>query len=188
MKYLGLPVSCSPLRVSDWEFLPQKVGHRVDPWQGLLLASAGRLELTNSCLSSLPLFAMGIYLLHIGTHKTMDSHRARFFWEGAGDKRKYHMVDWPTVCKPKVFGGLGILNTRLMNISLMLKWIWKLYQNSDGLWADLIRAKYLRGRDLFDKEVPTRGSQFWNAIQKIKWHFKLGARHRVHSGKRTFFG
>jgi hypothetical protein len=187
IKYLGLPVSDKALRVSDWDFLPQKVGHRVDPWQGLLLASAGRLELTNSCLSSLPMFTMGIYLLHAATHKAMDSCRARFFWEGAGDRRKYHMVDWPTVCKPKELGGLGILNTRLMNVVLMLKWIWKLYQNAEGLWADLIRAKYLRDRDLFAKNVPSHGSQFWNAIQKIKWHFKLGAKHKVHNGNRTFF-
>jgi hypothetical protein len=89
MKYLGLPVSDRDLRVADWDFLPQKVGHRVDPWQGLLLASAGRLELTNSCLSSLPMFAMGIYLLHMATHKAMDSCRARFFWEGTGDRWKY---------------------------------------------------------------------------------------------------
>jgi hypothetical protein len=123
MKYLGLPVSDRDLRVSDWVFLPQKVGHGVDPWQGLLLASAGRLELTNSCLSSLPMFAMGIYLLHMATHKAMDSCRARFFWEGIGDRRKYHMVDWPTVCKPKELGALGILNTRLMNLALMVKWI-----------------------------------------------------------------
>jgi hypothetical protein len=27
----------------------------------------------------------------------------------------------------------------------MLKWIWKLYQVAKGLWADLIRANYLRG-------------------------------------------
>jgi hypothetical protein len=105
IKYLGLPTSDKALRVSDWDFLPQKVGHRVDPWQGLLLASAGQLELTKSCLSSLPMFAMGIYLLHAATHKAMDSCRARFFWEGAGDRRKYHMVDWPTVCKPKELGG-----------------------------------------------------------------------------------
>jgi hypothetical protein len=187
IKYLGLPVSDKALRVSDWDFLPQKVGHRVDPWQGLLLASAGRLELTNSYLSSLPMFAMGIYLLHAATHKAMDSCRARFFWEGVGDRRKYHMVDWPTVCKPKELRGLGILNTRLMNVALMLKWIWKLYQNAEGLWADLIRAKYLRDRDLFDRNVPSHGSQFWNVIQKIKWHFKLGAKHKVHNGKRTFF-
>jgi hypothetical protein len=83
------------------------MGHRVDPWQGLLLASAGRLELTNSCLSSLPMFAMGIYLLHAATHKAMGSCRARFFWERTGNHRKYHMVDWTMVCKPKELGGLG---------------------------------------------------------------------------------
>jgi hypothetical protein len=79
MKYLGLPVSSLALRVADWEFLPEKVGHRVEPWQGLFLASAGRLELTNSCLSSLPMFAMGLYLLHDSTHAAMDRSRSRFF-------------------------------------------------------------------------------------------------------------
>jgi hypothetical protein len=187
MRNLGLPVSDKELRVSDWDFLPQKVGHRVDPWLGLLLASAGMLELTNSFLSSLLMFAMGIYLLHAATHKAMDSCRAQFFWEGTGDHRKYHMVDWPTVCKLKELWGLGILNTRLMNLALMLKWIWKLYQNAEGLWADLIRAKYLGDRDLFDKEVPIHGSQFWKAIRKIKWHFKSGAKHKVHNGKHTYF-
>jgi hypothetical protein len=54
-------------------------------------------------------------------------------------------------------GGLGILNTKLKNITLMLKWIWKIYQNAEGMWADLIRAKYLGDRDLFDKEVSSRG-------------------------------
>jgi hypothetical protein len=97
------------------------------------------------------------------------------------------MVDWATVCKPREVGGLGILNTKLMNIALMLRWIWKFYQGEEGLWADLLRAKYLREHDFFSKEVPVRGSQFWNAIQKIKWHFKLGAKHSVHNGKWTYF-
>jgi hypothetical protein len=74
-----------------------------------------------------------------------------------------------------------------MNTALMMKWIWKLYQNAEGLWADLIRAKYLGERDLFASEVPTHGSQFWSAIQKIKWLFKLGARDHIRNGKRTFF-
>jgi hypothetical protein len=101
--YLGLPVSDKKLWVSDWEFLTGKVGHRADPWQGLFLASAGRLELTNSCLSSLAMFAMSLYMLFDATQVEMDRMRSRFFWEGVGDKRKYHMVDWAIVCKPKDF-------------------------------------------------------------------------------------
>jgi hypothetical protein len=71
--YLGQPISDKPLRIADWEFLLELVGHRVDPWQGLFLGEAGCLELTNSCLSSLPLFVMSLYLLHDGAHKGMDS-------------------------------------------------------------------------------------------------------------------
>jgi hypothetical protein len=127
MSYLGLPVSDKALRVADWHFLTEKVGHKVDPWQWIFLASGGKLELTNSCLSSLPMFVMGIYLLHEATHGVMNKSSARFFWEGVENKRKYHMVDWATVCKPHEFGGLGIINMKLMNIALMLKWIWKLY-------------------------------------------------------------
>jgi hypothetical protein len=48
MKYFGLPVSDAPLWVDDWGFLPDKVGHRVDPCHGIFHASAGMLELTNS--------------------------------------------------------------------------------------------------------------------------------------------
>jgi hypothetical protein len=77
------------------------------------------------------------------------------------------MMDWATVCRPKEFGALGILNTRYMDITLMLKWIWKLYQKAEGLWADLIRAKYLGTSNLYSREVSVCGSQFWNAIQKL---------------------
>jgi hypothetical protein len=74
-----------------------------------------------------------------------------------------------------------------MNIALLLKWIWKLYQGAEGLWADLLRAKYLGERDIFAAETPTRGSQFWMALQKIKWYFKLGAKHHVENGGKTYF-
>jgi hypothetical protein len=33
------------------------------------------------------------------------------------------MVDWATVCKSQEYGGLGILNKKVMNIALMLKWV-----------------------------------------------------------------
>jgi hypothetical protein len=74
-----------------------------------------------------------------------------------------------------------------MNIALLLKWIWKIYQDGGGLWVDLLRAKYLGDNDLFSPAVQPKGSQFWNSLQKIKWYFKLGARHRVRNGRRTYF-
>jgi hypothetical protein len=39
-------------------------------------------------------------------------------------------LNWPAVCHPNEAGGLGILNSRKMNIALMLKWVCKLYQGT----------------------------------------------------------
>jgi hypothetical protein len=60
----------------------------------------------------------------------------------------------------------------------MTKWIWKLYAGKQGLWAEIFRNKYLRSKDLL-VDSHQAGSQFWNAIQKIKSVFRLGARHQV---------
>ena len=142
------------------------------------MSSAARLTLTNACLSSLPLHAMGVCLLSDGVHKTMDEHRSRFFWGSSGTRRKYHWVRWAAVCQPKALGGLGILDTKLMNTCLMVKWVWKLLSGQLGLWADILRSKYLRRRDLLvDSHAP--GSQFWNSLQKGKDLIRLGAKHHI---------
>jgi hypothetical protein len=66
---------------------------------------------------------MGFYLLPLGIHSMMDSVRAKFFWRRAGGEFKYHMIKWPALCRPKEFGGLGILNSQIFNECLMTKWI-----------------------------------------------------------------
>ena len=86
--YFGLPVSNKKLTAEQWLFLVQKLADRVEPWIGRFRFSGGRLILSNSCLASLPMFAMGIFLLQEGVHAQFDTHQARFIWEGAGTKRK----------------------------------------------------------------------------------------------------
>ena len=108
----------------------------------------------------------------------MNKHRARFFWGESSSKRKYHWVRWVDICMPKSLGGLGIMDTKLMNTCLMAKWIWKIYDGEQGLWADILRNKYLRGKDLL-VDNHTQGSQFWKALQKAKEAFRLGAKHLV---------
>jgi hypothetical protein len=184
--YLGLPISDRHLTVDQWNFLVANVAGRVEPWMGRFLASGGRLILSNSCLASLSTYAMGLFLLQDGVHTKLDSHRAKFFWEGAGTKRKFHMVNWPAVCRPKECGGLGIINSKKMNIALMTKWIWRLSQPGGGLWKQILRAKYQDADNIFAGSGHG-GSPFWKSLHKIKALFKLGARHEVRDGSRTFF-
>lgn len=149
------------------------------------MSSAARLILTNSSLSSLPLFTMGMFLLVDGVHAKLDTLRSRFFWEGTGIKRKYHLVKWAAVCRPKIFGGLGVTNSKLMNVALLTKWWWRLAQNESGLWADILRAKYFPDGNLFKDK--TKGSPFWNGIQAVRPAFSVGAHFTINNGMATRF-
>jgi hypothetical protein len=88
IKYLGVPVSGSRLHIADWLPLNEKIMKRLDGWQGSSLSIGGRTILINSCLSSMPTYAMSMYLLPSSVIERMDKARKRFFWQGGGDKKK----------------------------------------------------------------------------------------------------
>jgi hypothetical protein len=173
-RYLGFPISDKKLTIVELEPIVATVGSRVDPWQGRFMSSAARLILTDTCLSSMPLHAMSLFLLPDGTHAGFDKHRSRFFWEGTGDKRKQHWVNWQEVCQPKDQGGLGITNTRIMNIALLVKWIWRLFKDAleDTLWHRIIRAKYPGATDIFASNpqgVPHSGATYTRLNSTSNW-------------------
>jgi hypothetical protein len=79
----------------------KKIMKRLDGWQGSSLSIGGRTILLNSCLSSTPTYAMSMYLLPSTVIEKIDKVRKRFFWQGGGTKRKYHLVKWKIITKPK---------------------------------------------------------------------------------------
>jgi hypothetical protein len=172
MKYLAIKISNSKLGKVAFAELHEKIEKRIPPWKEKNSSSRGRLILTNSCMSTLPIYTMGFYLLPLGTHSKMDSVRAIFFWRWAGEEFRYHMVKWPAVCRPKDLGGLGIINTQVLNECLMTKWIWKLYHRKESLWARILTAKYMRNGIDFLRSCASNGSQFWKSLHKIKHLFK----------------
>jgi hypothetical protein len=118
-----------------------------------------------------------------------DKHLARFFWEGIGDKRKIYWVNWPEVCRPKYQEGLGVMKSRFLNIALMTKWIWRLFDpgEHDSLWFfKLLQAKYVNTDNMF-ASFSQGGSQFWRSLNKIKQFFKLGAKFEIGNGHRVLF-
>jgi hypothetical protein len=82
-KYLGIPISDVKLGRGAFEELTGKVAKRIPPWKGKQSSTGGMLILTNNCLSSVPIYTMGFYLLPLGTHRKMDIIRSNFFWKGA---------------------------------------------------------------------------------------------------------
>jgi hypothetical protein len=66
-----------------------------------------------------------------------------FLWGGVKGGKKLSWVKWRVVCQEKKKGGLGVRDLNVVNLSLLLKWKWRLLQNDDtALWKDVIVAKY----------------------------------------------
>jgi hypothetical protein len=92
LKYLGVWISDKHMSSSDLAYVHQKVEKKLPTWQSVGLSSGGKAVLIQSCLSLIPNYSMGIYLLQDEIHQKMDSARANFFWHGPNLKRKYHMA------------------------------------------------------------------------------------------------
>jgi hypothetical protein len=133
----------------DFAYVYQKVEKRVPTLQSCLLSYVGKMSLTesDSCLSSIPTYIIGMFHLKGKAHHKMETARSNFFWHGPGQKKKYHMMKWEVLASPKGGGLAGFTNTRIMNQCLLCKWICKLERGGNKL----LRAKYLGEKGFYCK-------------------------------------
>lgn len=82
--------------------------------------------------------------------------------------------------------GLGVINTKIMNECMVVKWIWKITQGSDELWYILLKAKHIPEGSFF-KSRYKGGSLFWKGLHKVKHLFKWGAQYRAKDGRLIAF-
>jgi hypothetical protein len=148
VNYLGMPIRDTRILIKDLDHLVGRVKSKAEPWRGKFTSKEIKTIIINSCLSSLPMYTMGLYLLPEGVHSNFDKELSRFLWQECNGHQKYHMVKQADLCGPKDFGGICILASRRMNVALMLRWVWRILKEDGGLWLQLLKAKYLRERPL----------------------------------------
>jgi len=108
-----------------------------------LLSQAGRLEVTNSIFTALPMFFMCTFKLHKTVVKQVDKYRKHCLWRGSDINAKQPpKAAWEMVCMPKKEGGLGVLNLRTQNDALLLKHLHKFFNRYDIPWVNLIWELY----------------------------------------------
>jgi hypothetical protein len=81
-------------------------------------------------------------------------------------------VKWPVVCKEKSRGGLGVRDVKIVNISLLIKWRWRLIQPGRPLWKEVLVAKYgshiLHQVDWSNCVTPSSASIWWKNIISLE--------------------
>ena len=108
---------------------------------------------------------LSLYIMPVKIRKQIDRIRRRFLWQGnACPRKKYSLVNWDLVCYPKDYGGLGVKDLNLMNISLLVKWWWK-WSNPQytGLWKQILLLKYNSHTQLNEM------SHFWREVTKLQY-------------------
>ena len=187
MTYLGMPVSVNKITKSQLNFVADKAKRRLGAWKGDTLSTGGKAVLLNSCLSSIPMYTMGVYLLYERNYQALDAVRKRFFWQGTNKKHKYHMVKWEALIRPKEFGGAGFMDIRAMNICFLVKWIERVEKNENSICVQLLCKKYLGDKSIFQL-TRNVGSQFWKGLLSVRQWCQRGRRVQVRGANKLDFG
>jgi hypothetical protein len=168
--YLGLPLGLTKPQVNDYALLICRIERRMSA-TSQFLSYAGRLQLVNSVISSLPTYYMCSPKLPLTVIEIIDKHRKNCLWRGKDFNRKrYNLAAWDLVRKPKDKGGLGIINLSIQNDALLLKQLDKFYCKKNIQWVALIWQKY------YSNTAPhltrEKGSFWWKDIFRLHTQYR----------------
>jgi hypothetical protein len=185
--YLGLPLGTTKPSVQDLMPLVDRIERRVSA-TFMLMSYSGRVTLINSLLTSIATFTMCSIQLHPKILAHIEKIRRHCLWvkkTDEGEEKCYSLAAWPMVCKPKKKGGLGVLNLKLQNEALLLKYLHKFYNKVDTPWVHLLWNTYYHGR--IPHTIGPVGSFWWRDICKLMPTFRGFASSNIRDGGMTLF-
>jgi hypothetical protein len=151
-KYLGLPLHIRKLRRIEVQPLIDKIGARLPGWKCKFLSTTGRETLVKTVLSSQPIYHMTAFPEQKWLIRNIDRLRRSFLWRGETLDKVYNghsLVNWPTTCRPKIKGGLGILDLERFSRALRLRWLWFQWKHKERAWNELDLPCDAHDHDLF---------------------------------------
>lgn len=76
---------------------------------------------------------------------------------GSIDRKKINWVSWEKVTAPREADGLGLGSLKALNLSLIVKWLWRLKTDGSSLWSKVIKGihnLYNKPADHISKKKP----------------------------------
>jgi len=141
-KYLGVPLKVKPRHKSIWDPLVTKMQDKVRKWTNRSLNLAGRSVLTKAVLQAIPIFMLSALPVLIGVLQQFQNIQQDFLWGKEETRKKWALVSWERICKPKNQGGLGLDNLEILNKALGAKLLWRWVKDPKSQWASIWKEEY----------------------------------------------
>ncbi|KAJ4798556.1 RNA-directed DNA polymerase (reverse transcriptase)-related family protein [Rhynchospora pubera] len=131
---------------------------------------------------------MTVFKLPTWVVKAIDKLRRNFLWgRSTGTGTGIPLLAWDRVCLPKQLGGMGVLNLKLLNTSLLLKWLWRLFDQPNSQWAILTKSLFTSRTNVSPLSWTARGSFFWRDLMTFRHLFSISTTFNLGDGKDALF-
>ena len=149
VEYLVLPLTLGQNNPSLWLEIISKLKAKIASWGGHWLMKAGKLVLIKSTLSALPIYQSSLLLAPKAIMDQISKLIRDFLWRGGkGNLKRLHLVNWDTVKRPILEGGLHIRDPGLVNLAMGGKLLWLFFSNKKHPVSQIFWKKYLKGGTL----------------------------------------
>ncbi|KAJ9555234.1 hypothetical protein OSB04_009848 [Centaurea solstitialis] len=185
IRYLGVPLSPSLLRVTDYQGLVEKVTKRIHNWKVKTLSFVGRKLLISSVLQSLQLYWMSVFLLPSGIVHELESLFRKFLWAQGDSVQGRCKLSWDVVCKPLEEGGLGIRRLGIWNRAIITKHLWDILNSRPTIWVQWVYLHYLQGKSIWSITAKSSWSWVFRKLLDLRPLVRRFFFHRIGNGHTT---
>jgi hypothetical protein len=162
-KYLGLPTPDGRMHKGRFINLQSRLCQQLMDWGDLLSQSACEV-LIKAIAQAIPAYVMGVFKLPLSICDDLTKLIRDYWWGVEKGKRKTHWVNWNTMLRSKVQGGMGFRDMRLLNQALLARQAWRLIAFPESLCARVLKAMYYPNGNLVDTIFTGNPSSTWSAI------------------------
>jgi hypothetical protein len=110
-------------------------------------------------------YMMSVFPAPKGILQKIRAIQRDFLWRGAENKKKWALVAWEKVFRPKGKGGLGLQDPQVTNEAYGEKLWWRWVKDKSVPWENLWKAKYapnINDQDQILLMGTREGSTIWN--------------------------